>query len=112
MEPQFGYDTIKRAVVNAAAAGDNAIVAAVAGKKLRVLALHLNAAGAVNAKLKSDVGGGATDITGLYVFAAAGDDVQLGELRYGWCESAVGKALNLNLSGAVAVAGVVVYAEV
>ncbi len=111
MEPQFPYD-VKRAAVSASGAGDNTIVSAVAGRKLRVLALHLNAAGAVNAKLRSDVGGGGTDITGLHVFAAAGDAWEMNTLGYGWCETAAGKALNLNLSGAVAVAGVLVYAEV
>jgi len=112
MEPQFGYDTIKRVAVSAALNGDNAIVAAVVGKKLRVLALDVSAAGAVNAKLRSDVGAGGSDITGLHYFAAAGGMWQMDTLGYGWCETDAGEALNLNLSGAVAVAGVVVYAEV
>ncbi len=112
MEPQFAYDTIKRAAVSASSSGDNIIVAAVTGKKLRVLALDVSAAGAVNGKLRSDVGAGGSDITGLHYFAAAGAMWQMDTLGYGWCETDAGEALNLNLSDAVAVAGVVVYAEV
>ncbi|MFH0914828.1 MAG: hypothetical protein V1912_00065 [bacterium] len=112
MEPQFGYDSIKRAAVSAALNGDNAIVAAVTGKKIRVLALHVSAAGAVNGKLRSDVGAGGSDITGLHTFAGAGSEWDMSTLGYGWCETDIGEALNLNLSGGVAVAGVVVYAEV
>lgn len=111
MEPQFAY-TIKRVAVSAALSGDNTIVAAVAGKKIRVLALDVSAAGAVNAKLRSDVGAGGVDITGLHYFAAAGAGWQMDTLGYGWCETDAGEALNLNLSGAVAVGGVLVYAEV
>jgi hypothetical protein len=112
MEPQFGYDTIKRAAVSAAANGDNVIVAAVTGKKLRVLALDVSAAAAVNGKLMTDVGVGAVALTGLHYFAAAGDPWGMNTLGYGWCETDAGEALNLWLSGAFAVGGVVIYAEV
>lgn len=111
MEPQFPY-ILKRVAVSASSSGDNTVVAAVTGKKIRVLALDISAAGAVDAKLRSDVGGSAVDMTGLHYFAAAGAGWQMNTLGYGWCETARGKALNLNLSGAVAVGGVLVYAEV
>lgn len=107
MAPTLPY-TIKRAVISAAANGDNALVAAVSGKQIRVLALEVSASGAVNGKLQSD----STDITGLHYFAAAGDVWCLPYNVAGWCETVVSKKLDLNLSGAVAVGGVLVYAEV
>lgn len=107
MAPTLPY-TIKRAVISESGAGDNALVAAVTGKKIRVLALEMSASGAVNGKLQSD----STDITGLHYFGAAGDVWCLPYNVAGWCETVAGEKLDLNLSGAVAVGGVLVYAEV
>jgi hypothetical protein len=84
-------------------------VAAVTGKKIRVLAMALVANGAVNAKLQSGAGG--TDITGLFYLAANGGFV-LPYNKVGWCETVASALLNLNLSGAVAVGGCLMYVEV
>lgn len=111
MEPQLPY-TIKRAAIAAASNGDNELVAAVTGKKLRLLALELTAAEAVNGKLQSDAGAGAVDLTGLHYFGATGPAWSLPYNAAGWCETASGKKLNLSLSAAKAVGGALVYAEV
>jgi hypothetical protein len=101
--------TPKFAAISASGSGNNTLVAAVTGKKIRVLAMALVANGAVNAKLQSGAGG--TDITGLFYLAANGGFV-LPYNKVGWCETVASVLLNLNLSGAVAVGGCLVYVEV
>lgn len=99
--------TPKFAVISASSSGDNSIVALVSGKKIRVLRWSITANGAVNAKWRSNT----TDITGLrYLtqYASGGG----GFCPVGLFETAAGQALNLNLSGAVAVGGELTYVEV
>ncbi len=98
----------KFAVIAASSSGDNAIVAAVPTKKIRVLAYNMVANGAVNAKFQSD----ATDKTGLKYFDAAGAGICAPFNPVGWFETVAGEKLDLNLSGAVAVGGELVYVEV
>lgn len=100
--------TPKFAVIAASSSGDNQIVAAVSGKKIRVLAYNMVANGAVNAKFQSD----ATDKTGLKYFDAAGAGICAPFNPVGWFETVAGEKLDLNLSGAVAVGGELVYVEV
>lgn len=100
---------VKYAPISAAVSGNNTLVAAVTGKKIRVLALSLSATGAVSAKLQSGAGG--TDLTGLRYMAANGG-WELGFNKLGWFETEAGALLNLNLSGAVATGGCLVYVEV
>lgn len=99
--------TPKFAPIAASSSGDNAIVAAVVGKKIRVLSYVLMANAAVNAKWRSAT----TDKSGLLYFAANGGAVAP-HTPIGHLETAVNEALNLNLSGAVAVGGHVTYIEV
>ncbi len=101
--------TPKFAAISASSSGNNTAVAAVDGKKIRVLALQLTANGSVNAKWQSGAGG--TDLTGLAYLVANGGLV-LPFNPVGWFETASGALLNLNLSGAVAVGGSLVYVEV
>lgn len=102
--------TPKFAKISAAGSGNNTLVAAVTSKKIRVLAYNLIGAGAVNAKFQSDASG--TDLTGLKTIAAAGGGLCAPFSPVGWFETATGVLLNLNLSGAVLVAGELVYVEV
>lgn len=102
---------VKRATVAASTSGNNTLVAAVATRRFRVLAVFLSGAGAVNAKFQAGAGG--TDLTGLLYVAAAGGQLVLPYNPVGWFETpAVNTLLNLNLSGAVAVGGVVLYQEI
>lgn len=96
---------LKRAAISAGALGSNTLVAAVAGKQVVVLGYVLVAAGAVNARFQSAT----NDLTGLMTFAAAGNDQVAPLSPYGYLATNAGEALNLNLSGAVAVAGYLVY---
>lgn len=97
------------AAIAASSSGDNTIVVAVAGKKIRVKAWELTngAASAQNAKWKS---GASTDLTGLFYSTGIGplgdQDAPTGDFVF---ETAVGQALVLNLSAATAVGGVVDY---
>lgn len=98
----------KYAVIDTAAT-DTTLVAAVAGKKIRVLAVVVDAAGTVTARFESGTGG--TALTGQMTFAAATSEVMPFN-PVGWFETAAGALLNLELSAAVSVDGCLVYIEV
>lgn len=100
---------VKRAAVSAAVLGNNTLVAAVTGKSIRVVAAVLVASGGANTvRLESDADG--TALTGQMDLAADGQLV----LPYnpaGWAATVAGELLNLELSAATAVEGVVLYVE-
>jgi hypothetical protein len=98
----------KQAAIAAALSGDNTIVGAVTGKRLRVLAVCLVAGGATTVRFESGSSGMA--LTGQMSLSANGGFV-LPLNEAGWFETAVGALLNLELGGAVAVAGCLVYQE-
>lgn len=100
--------TPKWATIAVSSSGDNSIVALVSGKKIRVLFWDLAPNAAVNAKWRSNT----TDKTGLYYMTSQGNGHARGFNPVGWFETASGEALQLNLSGAVAVGGIVGYIEV
>ncbi len=98
-----------RAAINVAGSGNNTIVAAVTGRKIRVLAVALVVGAAVTTRFESNAGGAA--LTGQMELAANGDLV----LPYnpaGWFETVAAQLLNLELSGAVSVDWVLVYQTV
>lgn len=101
--------TPKFAAIAASSSGNNTLIAAVTGKKIRVLAYNIIANAAVNAKFQSAAGG--TDLTGLKYFSANGG-ICAPFNPLGWFETASAALLNLSLSGAVAVGGELVYVEV
>lgn len=100
---------IKRAVISASSSGANAIVAAVTGKKIKVLGCYIVASNSVNVKFQS----ASTDITGLaYLTTNSGFVLPSPTVAQNhWFETAAGEALNLNLSGNVAVGGAIIYYE-
>lgn len=95
--------------ITASSSGATEIVALVAAKKIRVLAWDLKVNAAVNFKWQSHTAG---DITGLYYNSTQGDGVARAFNPVGYFETTAGEALDLNLSGAVAVGGVLTYVEV
>jgi hypothetical protein len=100
---------IKRAKIDVASSGDNSIVSAVAGKKIRVISLFYLASGTVTAMWYSAAAG--TALTGgLQHTAATG--VVLNQNEDGWFETVAGEALVLNLSAAISVDGFLSYIEV
>jgi hypothetical protein len=107
-----GYSTqgVKRALIDAATSGDNTLVAAVTNKKIRVLACFLIMTGtAITIRFESGAGG--TALTGQMQPSQGGGFV-LPYNPVGWFETNAGELLNLELSGAQSVDGVLVYAEV
>lgn len=104
---------VKHANIAASSSGNNTVVAAVSGKQIWVLEVVLISNGLVNVKFQSGAGG--TDITGLfYLRANTGFSKNHGGANYAipLCKTATGALLNLNLSDAIAVGGVLAYIEV
>jgi hypothetical protein len=97
---------VQYAPISAAGSGNNTLVAAVTGKKIRVIGFALVGAGSVTAKFQSGAGG--TDLTGAMTLAA-GTSVVVEPYESGVFETAVAALLNLNLSGAIQVSGFLVY---
>lgn len=101
--------TPKFAVVDNATSGDNTLVAAVTGKKIRVHQLALIGSAAVTVRFESGASG--TALTGQMQFAANGGFV-LPFSPMGWFETASDTLLNMELNGATSVDGVLGYTEV
>lgn len=95
-----------------ASSGDNAIIPGVSGKKIRLLALFLQAAGTVAVTFKSGVTADTpTALTGPLSYTV-GQTLSLPFSEGGHFETATGLALNASLNGAVAMNGFAVYQEV
>lgn len=100
----------KFAAIDAASSGNNTIVAAVTGKKIRVLACFLIMTGtAVTIRFESGADG--TALTGQMTPSQGGGFV-LPFNPVGWFETAASTLLNLELGGAQSVDGSVTYVEV
>lgn len=105
--PALSTSEVQYAAVSASALGHNTLVDAVADKRICVVALVLVASGGANTvQLQS----GAGDIT----LSNAVDLVNDGQLVLpyqptGWCETGINELLNLELSSAALVAGVIGY---
>lgn len=94
-------------VAVAAAASNTTLVAAVAGKRIRVVSLALVATGgAITVKLQSTT---ATDLTGAMALAATTGSLVWQYNPAGWCQTVAGELLNLNCSATTAVGGVLGY---
>ena len=101
--------TPKFAVISGTASGDNTLVAAVVGKKIRVLAYHLVCAAEVAIRFESGASG--TALTGVETYTAK-EGVSNDYCPLGLFETAAGALLNLELGGAVQVSGSLTYVEV
>jgi len=100
-----GAKTLKTAKIDHATIGNNVIVSAVSGKKIKVYAIILVATGTVNVKWCSAT----TDLTGDKNFQAREGYVATVNPPALLLQTAVSEALNLNLSAAVAVDGWIAY---
>ncbi len=99
--------TPKFASISGNTLGDNLLVAAVAGKRIRVLKYSVVTSGAVALKFRSAT----TDLTGP-MSLVANSGVGAAFSPVGQFETAIGEALNLNLSSTALVAGHLTYIEV
>lgn len=102
------FATPQRIQVNASASGNNTIVAAVTGKKIRVLQYKVICAGAVTVTWESS---GGTVIDGPCAFSANGGEAPP-YCPVGHFETLVGEGLVMNLGGAVQVGGHLIYVTV
>ena len=93
-----------RAFVDATAAGDTVIVAAIASKRIRIIGLILVGSAAVTIRFRS----GVTPISAGFPLAANGG-MAPPVTAHGWAQTAINEALNLNLSGIANVGGQVLY---
>jgi len=100
---------IKRVKIDAGSGGNNTLVAATAGKKIRVFQLLVMANGTVNATFQSGAGG--TALTGAMPLAL-NTGFASGWGPVGHFETNAGELLNLFLSAGVQVSGWLVYALV
>ena len=100
---------VKRAVIDAASSGNNTVVAAVTGKKIRVLALAMTMTGTA-VTIRFEDGASGTAVPGQ-MQPTQGQTVTLPFNPVGWCETSAATLLNLELGGAQSVDGVLVYIE-
>lgn len=102
-------DDYKYAVIDDALSGNNTLIAAVASRKIRVLALFMVAAGDVVARFEDGAGG--TALTGQ-MDLTTNSGFTLPFNPAGWFETTANTLLNLELDGAVSVDGSITYIEV
>ena len=100
------HSTVLYAPINATTSGDTQIVPAVSGKRIRVIAYAVIANATVSIKFRS----GTSDITGSMRVVEGGGIAHAYD--GGLFQTAVGQALNINLSTNATVGGYVVYREV
>jgi len=100
---------LKNAAISGATLGNNTLVAAATGKKIRVHSLFIVSAGATTVRFESGAGGDA--LTGVMTFAA-GMSMVLPFSELGWFETDQGELLNMELSAAIQVSGFVQYSEI
>jgi hypothetical protein len=107
VRPALALSEVQYAPVSAAALGSNTLVAAVPGGRIRVVHLVLVASGGANT-VQLYSGAGDISITGAMDI---GDNRQLVQSYNpaGWCETGVSDLLDLTLSDARLVAGLVGY---
>ena len=101
-------DVVKRAAISGAST-DNPVVAAVTGKKIRVLSYTLTTASATTVSFEDGAGG--TALTGVMT-TAAGTPIEGAYNPHGHFETTAATLLNLTLGGAVQTSGHLTYVEV
>jgi len=100
------HSTVLYAPINATNSGNTQVVGAISGKRIRVIAFAVIASATVNIKFQS----GTSDITGSMRVVEGGGIAHAYD--GGLFQTAVGQALNINLSTNATVGGYVVYREV
>ena len=101
-----GRFPVKQAVINENGIATHEIVAAVADKSIRIIALMFTVAGPVNITFQS----AATPLTGAMEFADSGGLTHESQDGIMWTQP--GEAFNLAADAAVLISGVVTYIEV
>lgn len=105
--PDTGVRTLQTATISDASSGENTIVSAVTGFRIRVCGIVVNASGTVNLVWRDGASG--TDLSGDMNFQAREGYTAFLPPPSFLFETTAGNALILNLSGAVAVDGWITY---
>lgn len=108
-EPFINGAPLKRVAVNFAGNGNNTLVAAVTGKKIRVISGLFMAAGTLTVTFQSGAGG--TGLTGA-ISLVANVGFVLSESELGHFETAAATLLNAATSAGIQVSGYLNYIEV
>lgn len=98
------FQTPSFALISTASTGDQQVVAAVTGKKIRVLSYTIVSTSANAVKFRS----ASTDKTGAMALAANGG-VSTSYSPVGHFETVAGEALNINLGSAAQISGHLTY---
>lgn len=106
----IGGNLVKFAVIDAAGAGDNTLVAAVTDRKIRVHSLYLVNGHTATQTVRFESGASGTALSGQMILAANGGFV-LPFNEAGWFETAASALLNMELAGATTVDGGLSYTE-
>jgi len=101
----------KFAIIDATTAGNNTVVAAVTGKKIRVLQLFLVNSAATGQTVRFRSGTAGAFLTGQMLFAP-NDGPVLPFSPIGWFETAASTLLNMELVAATSVDGCLTYIEI
>ena len=104
--PPTGSSEEQFALISAAGSGDNTVVAAVTGKRMRIIGIHMVAAAAVVARFESAAGG--TALTGAMSMIVGVPFTAYNPLGL-FEQDVVSELLNLELGGAVQVSGWLTY---
>ena len=100
-------DTLKTGFANPAALGSSAVIAAVPGKRIKVVGMVVISTLANNVNFLS----AATSISATFPLAATGGFI-LPYNNAGWAKTAVGEALNVNMTVATPTGVHVLYEEI
>ena len=100
------YGSVLFATISATSSGDTQVVPAVSNRRIVVVAFGVIASATVNIRFRS----GSTDITGSMRVVEGGGIAHAYD--GGLFQTAVGQALNINLSANATVGGYVVYREI
>lgn len=99
---------VKRAIISGGA-GDVAVVAAVTGKKIRLISAYIRQSAAGTVRFESGAGG--TALSGVMVTTTADLVVDLPVNMFGHVQTAAGEALSIE-AGTAAVMGLCTYQEI
>jgi hypothetical protein len=104
--PNYHPSAVLRASISANTSGDNTLVAAVTGKRIRVVGLFMTVGTAGTARFESGTADGF--LSGAMALAV-GTPLVLPQNLDGWFETAEGALLNMILSGTLGAGGVILY---
>jgi len=109
-DEKSGKQRVKFATIAATASGDTEVVAAVSGRKIKVLSFYYVTDAATNIRFRSATNSIAG--SGLLRWGAADNGIAPGYSPVGYFIGSTGEALNINLSANANVDGGVTYIEV